>query len=236
MQRGFFVFHSLSPMSLSLPSSCPISAAIPEKLLEYGPVQEFATPDGDRITTLPTCTVPIECLVRSNWAKLQYPKSNRDVRKISTLIDGSCVRLFSKSFEHVCCVYEVFDQLAWESVILLELIRHGFRAEIPQALIRGKQLHDQHLVVNAIADGSTAKLEACFRGQAYKDPNPERQSILKNVQSKTMLELGDDAHHNFLTDTDDQEWIIDVIRWGFRPIRKRLEVLILEKSAAAKMQ
>lgn len=209
-----------------------MSPDVPEKLFEYGDLQEYKTIDGDRITKFPTCTVTVEQLVRKNWAKIQYLKSNRDVRKISTLVDDSPVRLFSKSFEQVCVVHEVFDQLYWESIILLELIRHGFRTEIPQALIRGKQVFDQHLIVHGIADGTATKLQKFFRGEGYKDSNPERCRILNDVQDKTALELGDDAYHNFLTDADDQEWIIDVIRWGFRPIRKRLEELIREKSTA----
>lgn len=217
-------------MTLIRCTPCPVDDDLPRKILDYGNVRSYTTDDGDRITTLPTCTVPVEQLVPMNWKNPQFLKSNRDVRKISTLIDASHVQLFAKSFEQPCVSYEVFDQLSWESIFLLELIRNGFRTEIPQALVQGKLIYDQHLIVQEIADGTAKKLAGVFRGETFVDPRPERDRILADVQVKTTLELGDDAHHNFLTDIDGREWIIDVIRWGFRPFRKRLEELLREKS------
>ncbi len=72
-----------------------------EVLERFGRYQTHEFPSGERITVLPTCTVPLDYLVRENWVKQRSLGSFRGVADIVSLSNRIDSQTIVKSPERV---------------------------------------------------------------------------------------------------------------------------------------
>lgn len=223
----------------------PLETRVSELLLEYGPCPVYRTEAGRKLTLLPTRTVPETHLIEENWNPKQVSQDEgnfRKVRWIYQLVNGDKVSLYIKGPELIFTADQrrlekgeiwwggprsgeryirirepvVEDQVEWESIFLLELHRHGIRAEVPQALVEdtyGKK----ELIVHGVDTNYDKKCE----------PNqPSYDELFDIIRKEIGLVPEDEGGHNLLYDKDGYLTIIDVNRWEWPPytndFRKRL--------------
>ncbi len=68
---------------------------IPKNVRRFKSIRHFETPSGSHVIVLPTCSVPLEHLVESNWKKIGTEDNVGNVRKvlrISRLSNGKLIR------------------------------------------------------------------------------------------------------------------------------------------------
>lgn len=191
----------------------------------------FQTDQGDIITVLPTCEVPLDHLSPQNWDfdnMLQMGKT-RSVLSVE-LTDGTHPGIIAKSPERVFTQHPtklakgdvwwggkgekgirvgagthraVEAQAVWEASILAELDRNGIRAEKPQAIITYPD--GRNVVV-------VKEVPFVFPGTSR---GPDYHSLISDAR-----DLGftpEDANCNFVIDPQGYMTIIDVNRWQWSP-------------------
>lgn len=206
-------------------------------LRRYGSIEQFEGRLGDKITILPTCSVPIDYLDRTNWRKKTQMGNFRDVWSIDSLdndirpglVVKSPERVFSakskvsenkdiwwggpKSGERAISIginHTVELQTVWEAIILLELTRHGIYVEEPQAIIQKKDM-SRILVVKEIPNEQN---RVCLVGENLTQ-------ILLYIKQKTGLLPVDATDYNCIQDLDGRNILIDVNRWEWPPYSDR---------------
>ncbi len=215
-------------------------------LSKFGGYESYESPAGDLITVFSTCSIPLAYLNRENWASVGDMGNSRAVYSVDSLIDGTKPHIVVKTPERIFTKEEMFlktgspwwggprtrerkvriennpiveAQTFWEAVILLELNRHGIRAEVPQALLRNAQ-GSTKLVVNEIDvlhdHTETVGIRPTF-------------NIIHDIG---LVPADDWKGQNLLKDSLGQIWIIDVNRWTWPPhtddFRKKLLQVVRE--------
>lgn len=201
-------------------------------LNRYGTHQSYESLSGNIVTVLPTCFVPLTYLEKKDWKIITGMGHFRGVYSVDTLLDGTKPKIVVKSPERIFTKDEtllshkypwwggsrstqkrtieivgnpvVEEQAIWEAIVLLELHKHGIRAELPQALIENRGGNIE-LVVNEIK----VAWGAIRTG--------ERSSTTSLLQEQTGLQPEDYQSYNILEDEEGHKWIIDVNRWTWPP-------------------
>lgn len=223
-------------------------------LERYGSYQTHEFSSSEKITILPTCTIPLDYLVRENWVKRRPWGNFREVTAIESLSDGTDPQVVIKSPERVLTKYPryldagypfwggprsghkailirgnavVEEQSIWEAIVLLELYRIGVRAERPQALLEDKEGR-RELVVKRIPIYGV-----CDHRPRPKKQGPTEEELREYININSQLEPDDLASHNLPMDTEGYTHIIDVNRWAWPPLtdefRQRLIQVITDE-------
>lgn len=212
--------------SLSIPSKSSDEPWLPAAFRHYAD-QVYVAENGDTITVVKNSDIPLTATDRKNWAVIDTRKSNRNVRKILELVDGTKPEIFAKNGELQFPSALMNEAIQWEIVYLSILQENGFDVEKPQAVIISPE-GESTIIVGAIADGIAAQFQAAFSGKPWPDERELRIAILERVKSTTPLIPGNDAFHNFLSDPDARQYIIDVLRWGMQGVRQPLHELLTD--------
>lgn len=223
-------------------------------LERFGGYQTHELSAGGKITLLPTCSVPLDYLIRGNWTKERWLGNFREVSDIVKLANGIDPEIIVKSPERILTRHPryleigypfwegrrsghkailirgnpvVEEQSIWETIILLELHRIGVKAEKPQALLEDKNGR-RELVVKRIPIYGV-----CDHRPRPKKQGPTEEELREYININSQLEPDDLASHNLPMDTEGYTHIIDVNRWAWPPLtdefRQRLIQIITDE-------
>ena len=217
-------------------------------IAQYGSYESYELPSGDSLLALPSRSVPIEYLQQETW-RIKTPMGNaRRVYSVDELADGTKPHIIIKSPERIFTKNEkilsqgnpwwgglrsgesrtitikgnpvVEEQIFWEAITLMELLRLNIRAEIPQAII-------------SHADGSNELVVQEFMSwssEGEDDGFPQTHS--KESVTESGLVPEDYTEFNILRDNFNRQCIIDVNRWSWPPytnsIRQKLLTIARE--------
>jgi hypothetical protein len=209
---------------------------------KFGATETITGNNGERITVLPSCEVPLTYLQPDNWMVTTGVGNCRSVRSIDRLKNGDKPKLYIKSPERIYTGEKseldrgtiwwggprsgqkkilfnthplIEEQSEWEAAMLLTLNANGIKAEKPQAILTypdGKKI----VIVREIN-------KLIFSGNSHKGPS--YQTMLNHARKIGMIP--DDAtEYNCLGDEQGYNTIIDVNRWEWPPFtneyRKKL--------------
>lgn len=208
---------------------------------QHGVLKDYDLPFSDRVTVLPSCTVPLDCFDRNNWGRIRAMGNFREVKAVRPLTDAAKLaivakspeRVFTQDFANLTRGYPwwggrrsgersvhigdnaiVEEQVMWEAITLLELRRQGIKAEIPQGLIQ-HQDGKMELIVEEIRSPR----------ESIKRNGPSWDEIFDKITEIGLVPV-DSGGHNILVDEEGYTTIIDVNRWVWSPhtdnYRKRL--------------
>ena len=218
-------------------------------LFNYGPISTHETESGRKITILPTCSLPETHLIEENWdpTERKINQGNfRRVRSIKSLVNNERTSLYVKGPERLLtaslerlrkgCVwwggprsgerYVYFpngiieEQAEWEAAYLLELHKHGIRAELPQAVVESPD-GQKEVVVRKI------ERYGWFQRKPLPQQTP-KERICPHIREATGLIPVDCGDHNRILDHAGYWTIIDVNRWEWPPHTNNFKEKLVE--------
>jgi hypothetical protein len=185
---------------------------------------------GARAFIFPETGLSTDCLNPASWDVMTPMGNVRGVYSVDKLKDGSKPGIIIKFPERIFTREEQYlakgkpwwggprtlerrvlitgnplveSQSIWEGLILFQLNKLGFRAEIPVAIIETAKGTNM-LVIKEIP-------VSCDGGRGEGSPK------LEELQNHGFIPAGDWQGHNLLKDVEGKVWIIDVNRWQWRP-------------------
>ncbi|HLC60430.1 MAG TPA: hypothetical protein VJJ52_03290 [Candidatus Nanoarchaeia archaeon] len=225
----------------------PVEIKASDLLLEYGPCPAYRTESGRIITLLPTRSVPETHLIEENWnpfcARVESGNFRR-VRWIYKLANGEKSSIYVKGPEHILgstgvwwggkrsgerAVYVndlvVDEQVEWEAIFLLRLLKYDIRAEIPQAIVETNG--EKELITKQVNSDPYWHMNNPWKAAG---PNYTITELIAHIKRETGLVPCDLDTHNTQRDDNGYLTIIDVNRWKWPPhtddFARRLKVAI----------
>lgn len=212
----------------------PVEIKASDLLLEYGTCPSYRTESGRTITLLPTLSVPETHLIEENWDPFcaRVESGNfRKVRWIYELANGEESSIYVKGPEHQFSRTRVWwggklsgeravyvnepvvdEQVEWEAIFLLRLLKYGIHAEIPQAIVEtnGKK----ELITKQVNSDPHWQLNNPWK---VAGPKYTLERLINHIKKETGLVPCDLDSHNMERDDDGYLTIIDVNRWKWPP-------------------
>ncbi|MDP3742468.1 MAG: hypothetical protein Q8R15_04080 [Candidatus Micrarchaeota archaeon] len=226
---------------------------IPEKIRKRGSLRYFKTPSGSHVIVLPTCTVPLEHLVRENWYGGENVGNFRQVKKITHVQNGALLKdskgnpteLYVKSPEREFNIDSGSIHGIWRDILDVE----NFKSHVSlkgETRVEKQAVWEARILLGLAQNGINAEepqaiviypggnREVITKGKegiAFAFPEQIKR-LIRVARSKGFTP--DDLHSgNVISDEDDNHSIIDVNRWTWPPFtneyKKRLITAVGEE-------